>query len=81
MIIATIHHPKPGETSTHTTVKGVMGQVQIYSAETGDREGAIIVNRKEALAMAAAFAAAFAELAKDIQGAEGIAKLVKGAAA
>ena len=77
MIIATIHHPKPGETSTHTTVKGVMGQVQIYSAETGDRGGAIIVNREEALALAAAFA----ELAKDIRGAEGIAKLVKGAAA
>jgi len=68
MIIATIHHPKPGETSTHTTVKGVMGQVQIYSAETGDREGAIIVTREEALAMAAAFA----ELAKDIEGAEGL---------
>ena len=77
MIIATIHHPKPGETSTHTTVKGVMGQVQIYSAETGDRGGAIIVNREEALALSAAFAG----LAKDIEGAEGIAKLVKGEAA
>ena len=77
MIIATIHHPKPGETSTHTTVKGAMGQVQIYCAETGDRGGTIIVNREEALAMAAAFA----ELAKDIDGAEGIAKLVKGEAA
>ena len=76
MIIATIHHPKPGETSTHTTVKGVMGQMQIYSAETGDREGAIIVNREEALAMAAAFA----ELAKDIEGAEGIAALGRGGA-
>ena len=76
MIIATIHHPKPGETSTHTTVKGVMGQVQIYSAETGDREGAIIVNREEALAMAAAFAG----LAKDIEGAEGISALSRGGA-
>ena len=73
MITAIIHHPEPGETSTHATVAGIMGQVQIYSAETGDREGAIIVTREEALA--------FAELAKDIQGAEGIAKLVKGAAA
>jgi len=77
MIIATIHHPKPGETSTHTTVKGAMGQVQIYSAETGDREGAIIVNREEALALAAAFA----ELAKDIEGAEKITALGKGEAA
>ena len=77
MITAAIHRPKPGETSTHATVAGVMGQVQIYCAETGGRGGAIIVTREEALA----FAAAFAELAKDIQGAEGIAKLVKGAAA
>ena len=76
MIIATIHHPKPGETSTHTTVKGVMGQVQIYSAETGDRGGAIIVNREEALALSAAFA----ELAKDIEGAEGISALGRGGA-
>ena len=51
--------------------------MQIYCAETGDRGGAIIVNREQALALAAAFA----ELAKDIEGAEGIAKLVKGAAA
>ena len=71
MITATIHHPKPGETSTHTTVNGVMGQVQIYSAETGDRGGAIIVNREEALALSAAFAG----LAKDIEGAEGISAL------
>ena len=76
MITATIHHPKPGETSTHTTVKGVMGQVQIYSAETGDRGGAIIVNREEALALSAAFA----ELAKDIEGAEGISALSRGGA-
>ena len=71
MIIATIHHPKPGETSTHTTVVGVMGQVQIYCTETGDRGGAIIVTREEALAMSVAFA----ELAKDIEGAENIAAL------
>ena len=76
MITATIHHPKPGETSTHTTVKGVMGQMQIYSAETGDREGAIIVNREEALALSAAFS----ELAKDIQGSEGTAALGRGGA-
>jgi len=77
MITATIHHPEPGETSSFTTVMGIMGQMQIYCAETGDRGGAIIVNREQALALAAAFA----ELAKDIEGAEGIAKLVKGAAA
>ena len=77
MIIATIHHPKPGETSTHATVAGIMGQVQIYCTETGDRGGAIIVTREEALALAVAFA----ELAAAIQGAEGVAKLVKGAAA
>ena len=71
MIIATIHHPKPGETSTHTTVVGVMGQVQIYCTETGDIGGAIIVTREEALAMSVAFA----ELAKDIEGAENIAAL------
>ena len=71
MIIATIHHPKPGETSTHATVKGIMGQMQFYCAETGDREGAIIVNREEALAMSVAFAG----LAKDIEGAENIAAL------
>ena len=71
MITATIHHPEPGETSSFTTVMGIMGQMQIYCAETGDRGGAIIVNREEALAMAAAFA----ELAKDIEGAEGIARL------
>jgi len=53
-----------------------MGQVQIYSAETGDRGGAIIVTREEALAMSVAFA----ELAKDIQGAEGISALGRGGA-
>ena len=77
MITATIHHPEPGETSSFTTVMGIMGQMQIYCAETGDRGGAIIVNREQALALAAAFA----ELAAAIQGAEGIAKLFKGAAA
>ena len=77
MITATIHHPEPGETSTHATVAGVMGQVQIYCAETGDRGGTIIVNREEALAMSEAFA----ELAKDIEGAEGIAALGRGGAA
>ena len=71
MIIATINHPKPGVTNLFTTVFGIMGQMQIYSAETGDRGGAIIVNREEALALAAAFA----ELAKDIEGAENIAAL------
>jgi len=77
MITATIHHPEPGETNSFTTVMGIMGQMQFYCAETGDREGAIIVNREEALAMSVAFAG----LAKDIEGAEGIAKLVKGEAA
>ena len=71
MIIATIHHPKPGETNLFTTVFGIMGQMQIYSADNGDRIGAIIVNREEALALSAAFAG----LAKDIEGAEGIAAL------
>ena len=77
MITATIHHPEPGETNLFTTVFGIMGQMQIYSADNGDRIGAIIVNREEALAMAAAFA----ELAKDIRGTEGIAALGRGGAA
>ena len=77
MIIATIHHPKPGETNSFTTVMGIMGQMQFNCAETGDRGGAIIVTREEALAMSVAFA----ELAAAIQGAEGIAKLVKAEAA
>jgi len=51
--------------------------MQFNCAETGDFGGTIIVNREEALAMSAAFA----ELAKDIEGTEGIAKLVKGEAA
>ena len=71
MITAIIHHPEPGETNSFTTVMGIMGQMQINCAETGDRGGAIIVNREEALALAAAFA----ELAKDIEGAEKIARL------
>ena len=71
MITAIIHHPEPGETNSFTTVMGIMGQMQINCAETGDRGGAIIVNREEALALAAAFA----ELAKDIEGSEKIARL------
>ena len=71
MITAIIHHPEPGETNSFTTVMGIMGQMQINCAETGDRGGAIIVNREEAPAMAAAFA----ELAKDIEGSEKIARL------
>ena len=51
--------------------------MQIYSAETGDREGAIIVNREEAMALSSAFAG----LAKDIEGAEGISALGRGGAA
>ena len=69
MITAIIHHPEPGETNSFTTVRGIMGQMQFNCAETGDRGGAIIVSREEALA------AAFAELAKDIEGAEGISAL------
>jgi len=76
MITATIHHPEPGETNTFTTCMGIRGQMQIHSAETGDRGGAIIVTREEALALAAAFA----ELANDIEGAEGIAALGRGGA-
>jgi len=71
MNTVTVHHPVPGETNSFTTVMGIMGQMQINCAETGDRGGAIIVNREEALAMSAAFA----ELAKDIEGAESIAAL------
>ena len=48
MITAIIHHPEPGETNSFTTVMGLMGQMQINCAETGDRGGAIIVNREEA---------------------------------
>ena len=72
-----VHHPEPGETIVFTVFGKPTGQMQFYSAETGDRGGAIIVTREEALAMSVAFA----ELAAAIQGAEGIAKLVKGAAA
>ena len=71
MITATIHHPEPGETNSFTTCMGIMGQMQYHCAETGDRGGAIIVTREEALALAAAFA----ELAKDIEGSEKIARL------
>ena len=66
-----VHHPKPGETNSFTVFGKSMGQVLFYSAETSDFGGTIIVTREEALAMAAAFA----ELAKDIEGAEGIARL------
>ena len=77
MNTVTVHHPVPGETSSFTVFSKPMGQMQFYCAETGDRGGAIIVTREEALAMSVAFA----ELAAAIQGAEGIAKLVKGEAA
>ena len=71
MITATIHHPEPGETSSFTVFSKPMGQMQYHCAKTGDLDGSIIVNREEAMAMAAAFA----ELAKDIEGAEKIARL------
>ena len=77
MNTVTVHHPVPGETSSFTVFSKPMAQMQFYCAETGDRGGAIIVTREEALAMSVAFA----ELAAAIQGSEGIAKLVKGAAA
>ena len=48
--------------------------MQIYCAETGKLDGSIIVTREEALAMSVAFAG----LAKDIEGAEGIAALGRG---
>ena len=76
MITAIIHHPEPGETNTFTTCMGIMGQMQFNCAETGDRGGAIIVNREEALALSAAFA----ELATDIRGTEGISALGRGGA-
>ena len=71
-----VHHPKPGETKSFTIFGKSMGQVLFYSAETGDFGGTIIVTSEEALAMAAAFA----ELAKDIEGADGIAALGRGGA-
>ena len=71
MNTVTVHHPVPGETSSFTVFSKPMGQMQYYCAKTGDLDGSIIVNREEALAMAAAFA----ELAKDIEGVEGIAEL------
>ena len=77
MNTVTVHHPVPGETSSFTVFSKPMGQMQFYCAETGDRGGAIIVTREEALAMSVACA----ELAAAIQGAEGLAKLVKGEAA
>ena len=73
MNTVTVHHPVPGETNSFTTCMGIMGQMQINCAETGDRGGAIIVNREEALALAEAFA----ELAKDIEGSEKIAAQVR----
>jgi hypothetical protein len=71
MNTVTAHHPVPGETSSFTVFSKPMGQMQYHCAETGDRGGAIIVNREEALALAEAFA----ELAKDIEGSEKIARL------
>ena len=71
MNTVTVHHPVPGETSSFTVFSKPMGQMQYYCAETGDRGGAIIVTREEALALAAAFA----RLAKDIEGPEKIARL------
>jgi len=71
MNTVTVHHPVPGETSSFTVFSKPMGQMQYHCAETGDRGGAIIVNREEALALAEAFA----ELAKDIEGSEKIARL------
>ena len=71
MNTVTVHHPVPGETSSFTVFSKPMGQMQYYCAETGDRGGAIIVTREEALALAAAFA----RLAKDIEGSEKIARL------
>ena len=68
-----VHHPVPGEKSSFTVFSKPIGQLQYYCAETGDLDGSIIVTRDEALAMSVAFA----ELAAAIQGAEGIAKLVK----
>jgi hypothetical protein len=73
MNTVTVHHPVPGETSSFTVFSKPMGQMQYHCAETGDRGGAIIVTREEALALAAAFA----ELAKDIEGAEKIAAQVR----
>ena len=74
MNTVTVHHPVPGETSSFTVFSKPMGQMQYHCAKTGDLDGSIIVTREEALAMSVAFA----ELAAAIQGAEGIAKLVKG---
>jgi len=71
MNTVTVHHPVPGETSSFTVFSKPMGQMQYHCAETGDRGGAIIVTREEALALAAAFA----RLAKDIEGSEKIARL------
>jgi len=73
MNTVTVHHPVPGETSSFTVFSKPMGQMQYHCAETGDRGGAIIVTREEALALAAAFA----RLAKDIEGAEKIAAQVR----
>ena len=74
MNTVTVHHPVPGETSSFTVFSKPMGQMQYYCAKTGDLDGLIIVNREEALALSAAFA----ELAKDIEGAEGISALGRG---
>jgi hypothetical protein len=71
MNTVTVHHPVPGETSSFTVFSKPMGQMQYHCAKTGDLDGSIIVNREEALAMAAAFT----RLAKDIEGSEKIAAL------
>ena len=71
MNMTELFHPKPGPTYIYPTVVGQVGQMLYHSAETGMLGGSINVSRQEALALAAAFA----ELAKDIEGAENIAAL------
>jgi len=74
MIDATIHHPIPAGRSVFPTIMGQTGQLDL-NAEKDDTlpEARVFVTRKEALALAEAFA----ELAIDIEGAETIAALVR----
>ena len=73
MNMTDLFHIKPGSNLIYPTVAGQIGQMLYHSAETGKLGGTISVTREEALAMAAAFA----ELAKDIEGSEKIAAQVR----
>jgi len=72
MINVSIHHPIAGKRRVHQNTFGVTGVLDVCVLGQRDLDAMnIYLTREEALAMAAAFT----ELAKDIEGAEGIARL------